>query len=390
MVDMDHGCRATGRKKSLIDRENGMPSVLRAAFFLLAAQLATATAFAGQTLFAYYSEPGDYIGGGQQGTLTTDDVDFIVGDYFGNMVYVHLTNNGRQYQYPIDWFMAFLAPGGVPLTAGNYEGAMRWPFQSTGHPGLDVNSFGRGCNGLTGRFQIREIVRNATTNKIERFAADFEQHCEAQPAALFGSVRINSDVPVSVRIPPRVEVVSPLNYMGCVEATGPDGARVEMQAVQSQPGNYTFSWSTTTGLTGTGVHFAAQVALDDPMMVTLSQYNQDTNERTTVTAAVCTSDTTPPMVEILSPADGSTVVGRSFPMSVRITDAVDKDISTYNVFLGYSATLPINGETSRVTLPNLHSPTDSSSMMIQVSASDSRGNTGWGYSWVYLPHDSGH
>ena len=42
---------------------------------------------------------------------------------------------------------------------------------------------------------MRELQRASDGTTILRFAADFEQHCRGQAAALFGGVRFNSDVP---------------------------------------------------------------------------------------------------------------------------------------------------------------------------------------------------
>lgn len=81
-----------------------------------------------------------------------------------------------------------------------YENATRYPFQSPTLPGLDVSGDGRGCNTLTGRFDILEI--SYASGQISSFAADFEQHCEGGTPALFGSVRYNASVgfPASARV----------------------------------------------------------------------------------------------------------------------------------------------------------------------------------------------
>jgi hypothetical protein len=67
-----------------------------------------------------------------------------------------------------------------------YENAMRWPFQTTGHPGLDVSGDGRGCNMVTGRFQIEELV--TSSNGLRSFTATFEHHCEGNASAVRGCV----------------------------------------------------------------------------------------------------------------------------------------------------------------------------------------------------------
>jgi hypothetical protein len=60
---------------------------------------------------------------------------------------------------------------------------------------MDVSGSGRGCNTLTGRFEILELVRTPSGG-IERCAVDFEQHCEGGVAALHGALRYRSAVPL--------------------------------------------------------------------------------------------------------------------------------------------------------------------------------------------------
>ena len=59
---------------------------------------------------------------------------------------------------------------------GSYTGALRYPFND-GAPGLSVSGDGRGCNTLTGQFDVTEISQ-ASTGELLVFDATFEQHCE--------------------------------------------------------------------------------------------------------------------------------------------------------------------------------------------------------------------
>ncbi|RIL05128.1 MAG: hypothetical protein DCC71_11550 [Proteobacteria bacterium] len=68
---------------------------------------------------------------------------------------------------------------------------MRSPFQEGDAPGLSVFGSGRGCNTLTGWFEVLEHEVDAR-GRLRRFAADFEQHCEGAAPALRGSVRYGS------------------------------------------------------------------------------------------------------------------------------------------------------------------------------------------------------
>jgi hypothetical protein len=69
-----------------------------------------------------------------------------------------------------------------------YENATRAPFHSPVKPGLEVSGAGRGCNTLTGSFEIRRIEYSEGGDSIRSFAADFEQHCEDAKPALRGSL----------------------------------------------------------------------------------------------------------------------------------------------------------------------------------------------------------
>ena len=148
------------------------------------------------TFIHFRSEPGDYIGQGIEQTLTTDDGVFTDSNSLNNVVTINF--NGSTW-----WNLSFAAPQGQQLQPGVYEGATRYPFQSPTGPGLDVSGDGRGCNTLTGRFDVLEAVYTGS-GQIEQFAADFEQHCEGDAPALFGSVRYNA----TVGFPPKVSITA--------------------------------------------------------------------------------------------------------------------------------------------------------------------------------------
>jgi hypothetical protein len=137
------------------------------------------------------STPFDYIGQGVRKQLTGLD-----GNFSGtaSTSVASITFQGSDF-----WTLSFAAPAGSPLVPGTYEGAFRHPFQPAGSPGLSVSGEGRGCNTLTGRFVVHAIEKSGTT--LTRFEADFEQHCEGGTSALFGSIRLNSDRPVTPGTP---------------------------------------------------------------------------------------------------------------------------------------------------------------------------------------------
>ncbi|NDQ56372.1 MAG: hypothetical protein GZ088_04765 [Acidipila sp.] len=136
------------------------------------------------TALAMSSQLGDYIGQGQLLLFTMADGAFSPSVNFDNGVSVVL----RALDF---WQLDFAGPIHAILTTGNYNNAARFPFQPLGTPGLSVSGAGRGCNTLTGSFTVVD-ASYGPNGDFGRFGADFEQHCEGAPPALFGSIRIRS------------------------------------------------------------------------------------------------------------------------------------------------------------------------------------------------------
>ncbi len=133
------------------------------------------------TFCFFWSDPGDYIGGGATRRMVPPSYRFSASSSGSR---VSLSLNG-----PSWWYLDFQAPKNAPLAVGTYEGATRYPFQAPSVPGLSVSGDGRGCNQLSGRFTVREIDV-APNGRVRNFWATFEQHCERGTAALFGEVRV--------------------------------------------------------------------------------------------------------------------------------------------------------------------------------------------------------
>ena len=142
-----------------------------------------------ETFLYFQSQPGDYIGGGMTETWVPADGTFSISHPATNRVTAGFSGSDF-------WSLNFAAPSGQTLAVGAYEGATRYPFQPAAQPGLSVTGNGRGCNTLTGRFTILEVVYGSGSTVVS-FAADFEQHCEGGSAALFGAFRFNSSVPLA-------------------------------------------------------------------------------------------------------------------------------------------------------------------------------------------------
>jgi hypothetical protein len=129
------------------------------------------------------SEPGEYVGQGQQYSFPT-----VSCSCAGNDPEFTVTNaNG-------DSFQVWLAPPTptTQFTAGTtYENAQREPFQAAGHPGLDVSGDHRGCNTDASRFIVDDASYDGSGNLLT-FSVRFEQHCEGMDPALFGELSYNS------------------------------------------------------------------------------------------------------------------------------------------------------------------------------------------------------
>lgn len=141
------------------------------------------------------SQPGDYIGGGVQTTLTDGDGSFTYADSANVVSISFMSTDNSQW-----WYLHFASPQNTTLANGPYVGATRWPFQSPTLPGQDISGDGRGCNMSSGLFVVRQIVTDGQGNIIS-LAIDFEQYCDGATAALLGGIRYNSSVPLIVQNP---------------------------------------------------------------------------------------------------------------------------------------------------------------------------------------------
>src|SRR6185369_14638009 len=150
---------------------------------LVAALCAAAPARA--ATFLFLNSDAEYVDGGKQQLFTPLDGVFTASS-FGTTVDISFDGGAAHY-----WSLDFAAPFDAPLQPGAYEMAERYPFQSPTRPGLSVTGEGRGCNVLSGRFVVLDVVYGPG-GEPESFAADFEQHCEDGPHALVGSIRYHT------------------------------------------------------------------------------------------------------------------------------------------------------------------------------------------------------
>jgi hypothetical protein len=129
------------------------------------------------------SQPGDFVGGGKRWIMTSVTSGFSAEHFQPNVVTINLeTSDGNA------WSLTFASPQGTTLTPGTYENALRYPNQSSVRPALRIG----GCSGGTGRFVVYDISFDGSGG-VQRFSADFEQHCTDTAPGLFGAIRFNDD-----------------------------------------------------------------------------------------------------------------------------------------------------------------------------------------------------
>jgi hypothetical protein len=237
-----------------MSRDNRYQHILYAILFLFAAGFASSPAHAQVTSLTMTSDAGDYIGNGQTYFYAAGDGSFNAQvNYDGG---ISIGFNGPNYSHW--WNLDFSAPGNQPLTAGTYLNATRFPFQAATEPGLSVYGDGRGCNTLTGTFNVLQVVYGPN-NTVTSFDATFEQHCEGAAPALRGEIRYNANVPLYLTAPTTLRAIQNQSVSFTVQATDAQGLGVTLNATALPPGasfsdnhNNTgnFSWLPTSSQSG--------------------------------------------------------------------------------------------------------------------------------------------
>jgi hypothetical protein len=146
-----------------------------------------------------FSESGDYIGGGTQRTFDTS----VASD----RISASASSSGQSLSISVSggtsgdsYALAFVAPSGT-LRPGVYTGAQRAPFREAGRPGIEIFGDGRGCNTISGSFEVRDLVTGAE-GTVQRAWIVYEQHCEGGTAALFGEVRLGAPATIGPQTAP--------------------------------------------------------------------------------------------------------------------------------------------------------------------------------------------
>jgi len=116
----------------------------------------------GLTALRFDSETGDYIGQGETQTWEPVDGNFSAARNFAEGISVDFDGLTSS----MWWSLDFAASGAVELERGAYEYATRFPFNQESEPGLSISGSGRGCNTLTGTFDVLEAVDDAASLQV--------------------------------------------------------------------------------------------------------------------------------------------------------------------------------------------------------------------------------
>ena len=162
--------------------------------YLLSLMLLPGLAAAESTL-TLDSDQGDYIGQGQSYLYTDENAAFSYSRNYDNGISVRIQNLPGEPS--LWWYFDMAAPGDVEIQPGTYPDAERWPFQAAEKPGLSFSGQGRGCNKLSGSFEVYEVTYESD-GSITSLAASFVQHCENATPALRGELVFNTVMPVGV------------------------------------------------------------------------------------------------------------------------------------------------------------------------------------------------
>lgn len=140
------------------------------------------------------SEPGDFVGQGQQYTFSGSDATFEAFQSFGTQAWFRVFPREGGF-----WVLQFGAPIGQRLVPGTYAGALRSNTFSPESPMLDIGGNGRGCNQSFGSFVVNDARFDGLHGDVIGFDASFEFHCERMDApALRGHLHytVDSTAPV--------------------------------------------------------------------------------------------------------------------------------------------------------------------------------------------------
>jgi hypothetical protein len=148
-------------------------------------QAVAATGGSSGTVITMFSQPGDYIDNGVPLEFDSSNSTIVSGSSLSaSAILLVVADKASGSQWRLE---ARPHPGGT-FKVGYYGNAVR-DVGYAGRPVLDISWDSRGCNTVAGAFEIRDLLRSGRA--ITRLDLLYEQHCDGQPAASWGEVRVN-------------------------------------------------------------------------------------------------------------------------------------------------------------------------------------------------------
>ncbi len=136
------------------------------------------------TQVSFHGDSGDYITQGQSYRYDTHNASITFSRNYDGGVSAWIEGDAW-------WTFDAASPTGTQFGPGTYRHAQRFPFQDEKSPGLDLSGDGRGCNTLTGKFEVYQAKFDDLGNPV-KLDMSFVQHCEGGTAAAHGDVLLNA------------------------------------------------------------------------------------------------------------------------------------------------------------------------------------------------------
>lgn len=233
-------------------------SIVGIVLFML---LAT-TAQAQVTSLSLFSDPGDFVGGGQNAFFTPANGVFSAQVSAGNSVSVNFVG-----QPGVFWNLQFAACCGSPLTVGDYF-AVGVPSIFSGNAGMMISGDGRSCDNLTGVFHVLQLSVNPD-GSIASLDVIFAQQCQSGDPALSGEIRFNATAPLLLSAPPHRDVIFGQTLTVQVSAIDAQGGHVTLTAplpagdiqgtfVDNGDNTGTYTWTPNNTFIGSKLFFEFQ------------------------------------------------------------------------------------------------------------------------------------
>ena len=149
--------------------------------------------FGGTTNATFHSDPGDFIGKGQDWSFDAEDFIYAFANNqpHDDNINQHVTLNVEGLDGG-DFLASFAAPDGQALTPGTtYTNVSSYHANAPG-PTMTIGGNGSGCNWITGNFTVNDIAFDYTGTPT-RASISFEQHCEGATPALHGMINLRID-----------------------------------------------------------------------------------------------------------------------------------------------------------------------------------------------------